>query len=122
MARFASGFSGRTPVRLEGAPNCILAGVGQWRGVRDFEHSTLCRAFQLDPNRFYFDLPSTVRGVGRNSTGYGGNGNRNRLVNGYVMLHGRDEPVGKLTICFESERFRDDDPSDMRDFLDLGHS
>jgi hypothetical protein len=116
-------FSGQTPVRLEGNPNGPLAGIGQWRGVSDFDHGHLCRVFGLDPVRFYFDLPSSIRGVGSLSSGYGG-GQRagRRRINGYVMMAGRDEPVGKLSVVFDAERFRDDDPTNTRDFLDLNHS
>lgn len=55
------------PVRFEGAPGGPLEGDGKWRGVKDFEHATLCRAFGLDPVRFYFTsrAPYTVRVLGR---------------------------------------------------------
>jgi hypothetical protein len=39
------------PVRLES-----IEGEAKWRGVKDMEHGTLCRAFGLDPCRFYFRL------------------------------------------------------------------
>lgn len=111
------------PVRFEGNPKGPLGAEGKWRGVRDFEHATLCRAFGLDQATYYFDLPSSVRGVGSMSSGYGG-GQRagRRLINGYVMQAGYDEPVAKLTICWETERFHDVDPTNARDFLDLSHS
>lgn len=119
----SSTFSGMIPVRFDGAPNGPIGAEGKWRGVKDFEHSTLCRAFGLDPVRFYFDLPSSVRGTGSLSSGYGG-GQRHgkRLVNGYVMMAGHSEPVGKLTIVTDADRFKDVDPRDMRDFHDLSHS
>ncbi|HTP98377.1 MAG TPA: hypothetical protein VMN56_03565 [Casimicrobiaceae bacterium] len=123
VPRRTSGFSGQIPVRLDGRPDLgPIAGMGVWRGVKDFEHATLCRVFNLDPNRFYFDLPSSVRGVGRMSAGHGGNDGRSRLINGYVFCCGIDEPVGKLTIVSSSDRFKDVDPTDPRDFLDLSHS
>ncbi len=115
-------FSGQIPVRFEGAPGSPLEGKGLWRGVRDFEHGTLCRTFGLDPHRFFFDLPSTVRGIGPNQVGRGRIPTGRRRINGYVMMTGRNEPVGKLSICFDAERFRDDDPGDRRDFFDLSHS
>lgn len=119
----SSGFSGQIPVRLEGRPDMgPLAGVGKWRGVKDFEHGTLCRVFNLDPNRFYFDLPSTVRGIGRSSVGAGGNDGRSRIINGYVFAGGIDEPVGKLTIVTDWDKFKDVDPTSGREFLDLSHS
>lgn len=101
------------PVRYE----CV-DGTAMWRGVKDFEHATLCRAFGLNQAAFYFDLPSSVRGVGSSMSGAGGN-RGNRIVNGYVMRAGRNEPWGKLTICFESEKFKDVDPTDMREFYKL---
>lgn len=114
----SSSFSGQTPVRLDGAPNGPLAGLGMWRGVKDFDHGHLCRVFGLDPVRFYFDLPSSVRGTGSNASGSRGS----RTINGYIMHAGLDKPVGKLTIVREGERFKDVDPTNERDFLDLSHS
>lgn len=108
------------PVRFEGAPGGPLEGDGRWRGVNDFEHATLCRAFGLDPVRFYFDLPSTVRGTGSMSSGYGGN--QSSLVNGYVKMIGVYEPVGKLTIIKDGTPISDLDPRDYRDFCDLGRA
>ena len=118
-----SGFSGKIPVRFDGAPNGPLEGDTKWRGVTSFEHAHLCRAFNLDQARFYFDLPSSVRGVGSMSSGYGG-GQRagRRQISGFVFMSGRNEPVGKLTICFDAERFADRDPLSSRDFEDLSRS
>lgn len=98
------------PVRVE-----LLDGKAMWRGVKDFEHATLCRAFGLDQASFYFDLPSSVRGIGSNSSGNRGN----LVVNGFVFRAGCDEPFGKITICWESEKFRDVDPSDKQEFFKL---
>lgn len=119
--RRASGFSGQTPVRFEGAPGTPFEGDGRWRGVKDFEHATLCRVFNLDPCSFWFDLPSSVRGVGANTVGHGG-GASARRISGFVMQAGWDRPVAKLSICIGSERFKDVDPADQRDFYDLGHA
>lgn len=116
-------FSGAYPVRFDGAPGSPLEGDGKWRGCKDFEHATLCRAFNLDPNRFYFDLPSSIRGVGSSMSGVAGAQRAGRrLLNGYVMMAGRDEPVGKLTVCFDAERFSDVDPLSSSDFYNLGRS
>ncbi len=104
---------GLIPIRLE-----MANGEGKWRGVKDFEHGTLCRAFGLDPATFYFDLPSSVRGVGSNSVG-GGNSSGRRIVNGYVMHGPSREPAGKLTVICGLDRLRDDDPQDLRDFFNL---
>jgi hypothetical protein len=118
----SSGFSGQVPVRFEGAPGGPFDGDGRWRGVRDFEHGTLCRTFGLDPHRFYFDLPSTVRGIGPNTRGAAMMAGGRRRIAGFVFMSGRDEPVAKLTICFDAERFSDGDPSDRRDFFNLERS
>lgn len=116
-------FSGQIPVRFNGAPDGPFSGETKWRGVKDFEHATLCRVFQLDPARFYFDLPSTVRGIGANMSGVAGaHAAGRRLLNGYVMMAGHDEPVAKLTVCFESERFTDRDPFNRNEFFDLSRS
>ena len=101
------------PVKLE-----LLDGTAKWRGVKDFEHATLCRAFELDQASFYFDLPSSVRGTGSNISGAGGNRN-NRIINGYVMRAGQTEPFGKLTIIREWDKIRDDDPTDKKDFFNF---
>lgn len=113
--------AGLVPVRFEGHPNGPFAGDGRWRGVKDFEHATLCRVFQLDPARFWFDLPSSVRGVGSNQVGWGG-GRSARRISGFVFMGGKPEPVAKLTICFEAERFADYDPTSARDFENLEHA
>jgi hypothetical protein len=98
------------PVRFES-----VEGECKWRGVKDFEHATLCRAFGLDPVRFYFDLPSSVRGVGSNSSGNRGG----RDISGYVMMAGRSEPFGTLKVCRQGERFRDVDPNDKQELYRL---
>jgi hypothetical protein len=115
----SSQFSGTIPVRFEGAPGGPFAGDAKWRGVRDFEHASLCRAFGLSQTAFFFDLPSTVRGIGSNTGGHSGT---RRLINGFVMMAGRDKPVGKLTIVTGGDKFADHDPQSERDFFDLSHS
>jgi hypothetical protein len=120
--RGTSRFSGQIPVRFDGAPGGPLAGLGMWRGVTEFDHGVLCRTFNLDPCRFYFDLPSSVRGVGSLQSGAGGSSRGNRMINGFVMMSGQDKPVGKLTIVTGGDRFKDVDPQGERDFFDLSHS
>ena len=94
-------FSGQTPVALQGHPTKgPLIGQRMYRGISDWEHATLCRAFGLDANRFYFDLPSTVRGVGSSSGAHSGS---RRVVNGYVMCAGFDAPVATITVL-QNER------------------
>lgn len=115
-------FTGVYPVRFEGAPNSPFEGDSRWRGVPDFEHATLCRIFQLDPARFFFDLPSTIRGIGPNTRGSAVIPGGQRRISGFVMLAGRDTPVAKLSVCFDSERFTDRNPFDDRDFFDLNRS
>jgi hypothetical protein len=115
----SSQFTGTTPVRFDGAPGGPFAGDTKWRGVKDFQHSTLCRAFSLSQSAFFFDLPSTVRGIGSSS---GAHSSTRRLINGYVMMAGRDTPVGKLTIITGADKFRDGDPLSEREFFDLSTS
>lgn len=91
-----------------------------WRPLIDLDHATLCRQFGLDPHRVYFDLPSSARGIGSVVSGAGGSGRVGRKIDGYVFERGRDEPIGKITFATEGEKFRDDDPRDMRDALRLG--
>ena len=112
---------GLIPVRFDGAPDSIFTGMGLWRGVPDFEHHTLVRVFGL-PDRCHFDLPSTVRGIGPNTRGAAVMPSGRRLINGFVFVPERDTPAGKLTVCFDAERFADRDPSNLSDFLDLGRS
>jgi hypothetical protein len=73
------------------------------RAVRDLEHTTLCQAFGLDPVRHRWDLPRSVHGSRRYVESHSG-----RVVEGFLMRDG--EPVGKLTVCWETEKFRDYDP------------
>lgn len=99
----------------------LLDGTTMWRDFRGLDHGTLCRQAKLDPNRFYFDLPSSARGVGSAISGAGGLGSGRRKVDGYIMMSGRDKPWGKITIGVrEGDKFRDDDPWDERDALRLG--
>lgn len=103
------------PVRLE----MLGAGLNVgWRMLPNLEHGTLCRAFGLDPNRYFFDLPSSARGVGSSMSGAGGN-RGSREISGYVHQAGLNEPVGKLVFAHEGQRFRDVDPMDKREFMRL---
>ena len=119
--RYAERGGRQIPVRFEGAPGTRFAGDSRWRGVQNFEHAHLCQVFGLDPCSFFFDLPSSVRGIGANQTGHGG-GASARRINGFVMQAGCDTPVAKLSICLDGERFKDVDPSNARDFYDLSHA
>lgn len=104
------------PIRLELFPT-----ETKWRAVPDFEHSTLCRAFGLDPATFWFELPRSALGMGSNRAGYGGSDGKRRTVDGFVFAGPKGtDPVGKLIVCFDSERFRDRDPLSRSDFERLG--
>jgi hypothetical protein len=109
-------FTGAIPFRWEGAPNGPFRGDVKFRGVKDLEHSTLCRAFGLDPIRFYFDIPSSMRGVGTNTNHAR---SRRTVQAGFVFMHGHSAPVAKLTIATEGDRFSDSDPMSQRDFENL---
>jgi hypothetical protein len=90
-------------------------GSTMWRGVPDLEHSTLCRAFGLDPIRTVFDLPSTARGTGSSQVGAGSSSSGRRLIHGFALWGG--EPIARLTWAFDGEKFRDEDPTDPKDWL-----
>ena len=107
--------SARQLIRVE-----MVDGMSRWRPLIDLEHTTLCRQFSLDEHRVYFDLPSSARGNGSTVAGAGGALRDGRKIDGYVMEHGRDEPIGKITFAFEGEKFRDVDPADPREALRLG--
>lgn len=102
------------PIRAE-----MINGETKLRTVAALEHGPLCRALGLDPVRFYFDLPSSARGVGSYSSGAGGNRGA-RKIDGYIMLHGQTEPFGKLTVAGASDKFRDVDPNDLAELFRLG--
>lgn len=122
MRNTSSSFSGTIPLIFEGAPDGPFAGDVKHRGVRDCEHSTLCRAFGLDQTRFYFDLCSTMRGIGPNTRGAASLRQGQREVSGFVFMAGRDAPVAKLTVTREGKRFRDEDPTSVRDFQERSYT
>ena len=101
-------------MQFEGLNGPPFEGTSFFVSVRDFEHATLCRAFRLDPNRFHFDVPSAMRGIGSN------NGNTaKRDLHGFVMMAGRDVPVARIRVVNVDDRFLDRDPTDQRDLEDL---
>lgn len=120
LPQAARGFIDCTPVCFEGAPDGPFAGEAKWRGVKNFEHATICRAFSLDPARFSFELPSSVRGIGANQQGHGG-GASARYQSGFVFLGapGKSNPVAKLTIARDGDKFADVDPTSRRDWENL---
>lgn len=106
------------PIRLE-----IFPTETKWRAVPNFEHATLCAAFGLDQATFWFELPRSALGMGTNRVGAGGSDGRRRTVDGFVFRGPKGtDPVGKLTVCFGSEKFRDRDPLSRADFERLGET
>jgi hypothetical protein len=88
------------------------AGVSiKWRPFVSSEHGDLCRAAGLDPVSHYFDVPESFHRVGNGTARMNG-----RSIGGFVMRAGITHPVGKVSIAYESERFRDDDPTNRHDF------
>ena len=104
------GFSGQVPLRFEANPQGPLAGEGaKFRSVPNLDHATISRAFRLDPCRMRSDPPRSAR-----------DGN---FPHGSwpIFLDGFDDPVAKLTVCRESDVFRDADPASVADFCEFGH-
>jgi hypothetical protein len=111
--------NGQIPLRMESHPRLILAGISRWVSVPNVEHATLCRALNLDPARFYFDLSSSFRGVGSNQSGAGGSGRMNRRRTGLVFHALISEPVAKIAEVLPSDKFWDYDPCNKVDFFNL---
>lgn len=103
------GVGGRIIVRV-----VLNDGARLWRYLDHFDdltnHSKLCRIFNLDVVSTTFDLPSSARGIGSMQSGFG-RSDTNRTIDGYILRHG--EPIGRLHVAYESERFRDVDPTEM---------
>ena len=94
-------------------------GTRMMRALRDLEHSTLCAAFSLDPCSTYFDLPSTFRGVG-SSMGIQ-NRNTRRDVSGFIFQGPKgSDPIGRIRMTFEGDKFGNEHMEDSRDFENLG--
>lgn len=83
----------------------------KWRPLVSTEHGALCRSAGLDPVSHYYDVPASFHRVGNGSARIAG-----RSIGGFIMRVGVASPVGKVSIAYESERFRDDDPRDRSDF------
>lgn len=86
------------------------------RSAKEVQALALCDVFGLDPHRVYFDLPSSFLGTGSTSAGAGGVLVEGRTQGGFVLERGTDRRVGKVVVVRESERFRDVDPRDEREF------
>lgn len=92
----------------------------KWRAVPNVEHSTLCAAFGLDPASFWFDMPESFRREGSQRAGLS---RTRREISGFVFRGPRGtDPVAKLFLARESDRFRDRDPLSRSDFERLGET
>jgi hypothetical protein len=73
--------------------------------IRESHHGHLCRAFSFDPASTWFDLPQSWLKIDVNDKRNGG-----RVIEGYVFQGPKgSEPIGKLTVAYETEKFRDHD-------------
>lgn len=132
-----SSFTGATVVRFEMADGCsynvnddeaaarITYGDLKFRGMPgsvtgDMVEPYLYAISRLDPHRFIFDLPSSMKGTGSTRVGAGatsGAGSRE----GFIFQRGKDgkadgRPVGKVIFLTYDRQFREGDPTDRRDF------
>jgi hypothetical protein len=112
--RRSQSFSGQYPVWFEGLPNGPFAGEGRAVGVKDFEHATLSRAFGLAESAFWYELPSTCRGVGSSS---GATRLRGR-IDGFVFMGNRPDPVARIRVMQSGDKLADHDMS-RRDLENL---
>jgi len=77
-------------------------GICKWRNVPDLQHKTLCLAGGLSEHITTFDVPKSF---------VGGSGRGTRRIEGYIFQGPKGTPpIGKITICEEGEKFRDEDP------------
>lgn len=83
----------------------------KWRPFISTRHATLCAQAGLDPVRHWFSVPESFHRVGNGTVKFNG-----RTVGGFIMRSGVDRPVGKVSLAYEGERFRDDDPRSREDF------
>jgi hypothetical protein len=103
------------PLRLEFfSPPQIL-----WRAVPNVEHATLCAAFSLD-QMCRFDVPESFRVQGSQRAGLS---ETRREISGFVFRGPKgSDPIAKIFIARESDRFRDRDPLSRSDFERLGET
>jgi hypothetical protein len=93
----------------------------KWRAVPNVEHGTLCRAFGLDPVTHWFDVSESFRAIGSQRVGAGRTPSGRREISGFVMRGPRGgNPVAKIWVVTEGQRFRDRDPTSRADFERLG--
>ncbi len=91
---------------------------GQAQG--DMLEPYLYKLLRLDPHRFVFDLPSSMRGTGATRVGAGG-GAGSGTREGFVFERGNDgkpngRPIGKVTFLTYDRKFRERDPNSREDF------
>lgn len=113
--RASQGFSGQIPLQFEGLNGPPFEGQSFFVSVPDCEHATLCRAFRLDQARFWFDAPSTLRGIGSNNGTQFRSGRRD--IHGFVMMG--DRPVARFRVVNADDRFLDMDPLSDADLQNL---
>jgi len=115
VARLVSRNPALIPLRLEFfSPPEVL-----FRAVPNMEHATLCRAFGLDA-MCRFDVPESFRREGSQRAGLSAT---RREISGFVF-RGRDgsDPIAKIAIAREGDKFRDRDPESRADFERLGET
>ena len=121
--RFVTGYTEGYPVRLDWSLKSHQGRRTAWYKLPNFDPITLWRAFGLDPNRFRFDLPASMRSINTGSTRQGfGEHTKKMRINGFIFQDGIDEPVGVLTLIDESDKFSGKDPTTQADFEDLSKS
>lgn len=115
VARLVSRNPALIPLRLEHfSPPEVL-----WRAVPNIEHGTLCRAFGLDPASHRFDVPESFRREGSQRAGLSAT---RREISGFVFRGTKTDPVAKIAIAREHDKFRDRDPASRADFERLGET
>jgi len=117
--RGSSASRNQVPLQFEGCNGYPFEGTSFFVSVPDVEHATLCRAFRLDQARFWFDAPSTFRGIG-SSSGSQGRGGKNH-IHGFVFMSGRNDPVARFRVVDADDRYLDRDPLSDADLQDLAN-
>lgn len=94
----------------------------KFRAVPRIDHGVLCRAFGLDEATYWFDVPESFRAQGSQRVGAGRRDTR-REISGFVFRGPKGtDPVAKISIARESDKFRDRDPASRADFERLGET
>ena len=90
----------------------LETGETKMRRVSNMEHATLCRAFGLDQASYWFETPESVA---RDPVCRPGR------KNDWPVFCGPrgSEPVGKMEITRDGQRFRDYDPFDKSEFFNF---